>query len=330
MSVTSFARRRVLLLPLAASLPAGAALSQPAPDRFPSRPVRVVVPFPAGGSNDISARVAADHLRPIWGQPVVVENVSGAGGNIGAAAVGRAEPDGHTLLVTPAGPLSINQFLFRSLGYDPETLVPVTVLCKTPNVAIVSTASGIRSLSELIERARARPEGMTFASQGVGTTSHLTGALFQDLTGTKLVHIPYRGEAPAMTDVVGGRVDMIFSNVTGALAQHQAGRVRIIAVADTERAPEIPEVPTAAEAGLPAFQSSAWFAAAAPPGTPPALVSRIAAGFAEVLRDPEVQRRYRELGATAVGGTPEETTGFVAAERARWGALVRRANVTVE
>ncbi|MFT8244934.1 Bug family tripartite tricarboxylate transporter substrate binding protein [Roseomonas sp. BN140053] len=326
----SIARRRMFLLPLAASLPARAALAQPAAGPFPSRPVRVVVPFPAGGSNDISARIAADHLRPIWGQPVVVENISGAGGNIGAAAVARAEPDGHTLLVTPAGPLSINQFLFRNLGYDPEGFVPVTVLCKTPNVAIVSPASGIRTLGELIARAKERPDSMTFASQGVGTTSHLTGALFQDLTGTKLVHVPYRGEAPALTDIVGGRVDMIFSNVTGALAQHQAGRVRMIVVADTERAPEIPDVPTAAEAGLPEFQSYAWFGAAAPPGTPAAAVSRIAAGFAQVLRDPEVQRRFRELGATTVGGTPEETAAFVVAERARWGALVRRANVSVE
>jgi tripartite-type tricarboxylate transporter receptor subunit TctC len=324
------ARRRTLLLSLAAALAPAAANGQSAEAPFPTRPVRLVVPFPAGGSNDISARVAADHLRPLWGQPVVVENISGAGGNIGASTAARAEPDGHTLLVTPAGPLSINQFLFQNLGFVPEALVPITVLCKTPNVAIVSVASGIRTLDEIIARARDRPEGMTFASQGAGTTSHLTGALFQDLTGTKLVHVPYRGEAPAMTDVVGGRVDMIFSNITGALAQHQAGRVRIVAVADAERAPEIPDVPTAAEVGLPGFLSSAWFAAAAPPGTPAPLAARIAQGFTEVLRNPEVQRRYRELGASAVGGTLEETAAFVAAERARWGALVRRANVTVE
>ena len=259
-----------------------------------------------------------------------MENVSGAGGNLGTAAVGRAEADGYTLLVTPPGPLSINQFLFRSLGFDPAAFVPVTVLCKTPNVAIVSVASGITTMAELIARARARPEALTFASQGVGTTSHLTGALFQDLTGTKLVHVPYRGEAPAMTDVVGGRVDMIFSNVTGALAQHQAGRVRMLAVADIERAPEAPDVPSAAEAGLPGFLSTAWFAAVAPPGTPAPVVARIADALAQVLRNPEVQRRYRELGAAAVGGTPDETAAFIAAERARWGALVRRANVTIE
>jgi tripartite-type tricarboxylate transporter receptor subunit TctC len=327
--VEPFARRKLFMLPLAASLPAAAVQAQPAVG-FPARTVRMIVPFPAGGSNDISARVAADHLRTLWGQAVVVENVSGAGGNLGAGNFARAEPDGYTLLVTPPGPLSINQFLFRSLGYDPETFVPVTVLCKTPNVAIVSAASGIKSLAELIARAKEKPETMTYASQGVGTTSHLTGALFQDLTGTKLVHVPYRGEAPAMTDIVGGRVDMIFSNVTGALAQHQAGRVRMLAVADTTRAPEVPEVPTAAEAGLPEFLSLAWFAAVAPAGTPPAVVARISESLAEVLRKPEVQRRYRELGASAVGGTPAETAAFVVAERTRWGAVVRRANVTVE
>ncbi|MFH5927353.1 Bug family tripartite tricarboxylate transporter substrate binding protein [Roseomonas xinghualingensis] len=324
-------RRLLLASPMLAlpSLGTGAQSASGATG-YPSRPVRIIVPFPAGGSNDISARVAAEHLRTLWGQPFVVENLSGAGGNVGTANFARAEPDGYTLLVTPPGPLSINQFLFRDLGFAPEGFVPVTVLCETPNVAIVSTNSGIRTLGELIERARARPETLTYASQGVGTTSHLTAALFQDLTGTKLVHIPYRGEAPAMTDVVGGRVDMIFSNVTGALTQHQAGRVRMLAVADKERAPEVPDVPNAAEAGLPGFQSTAWFAAVAPASTPAPVVARLYEGLSQVLRSPSVQRRYRELGAAVVGGTPAETAAFVAAERTRWGALVQRANVTVE
>jgi tripartite-type tricarboxylate transporter receptor subunit TctC len=318
-------RRRLALLGAALATPALQAHGQAA---FPSRSVRIIVPFPAGGSNDISARVAAEHLRAIWNQPVVVENVSGAGGNIGAAAVARAEPDGHTLLCTPPGPLAINQFLFSNPGYDANAFVPVTVLNKTPNLAIVSVASGIASVAELVERAKARPDGMTFASQGVGTTSHLTGALFQDLTGTRLVHVPYRGEAPALTDIVGGRVDTIFSNITGALGQYQAGRVRFLVVADTERAPEAPEVPTGAEVGLPGFLSTAWFGIAAPPGTPAPIVARIAESLATVLRQPEVVRRFRELGATVVGGAPEATASFVAAERERWGALVRRAGVS--
>ncbi|MFC0386028.1 Bug family tripartite tricarboxylate transporter substrate binding protein [Muricoccus vinaceus] len=325
-------RRGLLSLPILAAVPVSQTRAQPSPagNAYPNRPVRVIVPFPAGGSNDISARIAAEHLRALWGQPFVVENLSGAGGNVGTANFARAEPDGYTLLVTPPGPLSINQFLFQGLGFAPESFVPVTVLCETPNVAIVSVASGIRTLEELIARAKARPETLTFASQGVGTTSHLTAALFQDLTGTKLVHVPYRGEAPALTDVVGGRVDMIFSNVAGALTQYQAGRVRMLAVADAERAPEAPDVPTAAEAGLPGFRSTAWFAAVAPAGTPASVVARLQEGLSQVLRSTEVQRRYRELGATVVGGTPAETAAFVASERTRWGALVRRANVTVE
>ncbi|HYZ30804.1 MAG TPA: tripartite tricarboxylate transporter substrate binding protein, partial [Crenalkalicoccus sp.] len=201
---TGLTRRRLaaltagLAVPLAASARAG-------DTAYPLRPVRIVVPFPAGGSNDISARIVAERLRQLWGQPAVVENISGAGGNLGAAAVARAEPDGYTLLVTPPGPLAINEFLFRNPGYQAAGLVPVRVLNKTPNAAIVSAESGIASLAELIARARARPETMTFASQGVGTTSHLTGALFQDLTGTRLVHVPYRGEAPALSDVASGR-----------------------------------------------------------------------------------------------------------------------------
>lgn len=317
-------RRRLAALAAALATPA---LAQ-AP--FPARAVRIIVPFPAGGSNDISARVAAEQLRALWNQPVVVENVSGAGGNIGAAAVARAEPDGHTLLCTPPGPLAINQFLFRNPGYDANAMVPVTVLNKTPNVAIVSVGTGIATAAELIERARARPEGMTFASQGIGTTSHLTGVLFQDLTGTRLTHVPYRGEAPAMADVVGGRVDMIFSNVTGALGHHQSGRVRMLAIADTDRAPEAPEVPKASEIGLPGFLSTAWFGIAAPPGTPAPVAARIAEAVNAVLRLPEVVRRYRELGATVVGGTPEQTLAFVAEERERWGGLVRRTNLSAE
>jgi len=315
------ARRSAFALP-ALFTPAHA---QPA---YPSRPIRVVVPFPAGGSNDISARIAVDGLRVLWNAPVVVENVSGAGGNVGAAQVFRAEPDGHTLLVTPPGPLAINEFLFRSLGFDPRGFIPVTVLNKTPNVAIVSAATGLTTMAALIERAGAQREGMSFASQGVGTTSHLTGALFQELTGTRLVHVPYRGEAPAMSDVVGGRVDMIFSNLTGVLAHHQAGRVRMLAIADSARAPEAPEVPSAPEVGLPGFLSSAWFALAAPPNTPAAIVTRLSEGLREVLRAPEIARRYRELGGSAVGRSLAETADFVRTERERWGAIVQRAGVT--
>jgi tripartite-type tricarboxylate transporter receptor subunit TctC len=322
-SVSRLPRRVLPVLAAALAMPAVVRAQGP----FPSRQVRIIVPFPAGGSNDISARVAAEQLRQIWNQPVVVENVSGAGGNIGAATVARAEPDGHTLLVTPPGPLAINQFLFRSPGYDAGALIPVVVLNATPNVAIVSVATGISTLPDLIARARARPDGMTFASQGIGTTSHLTGMLFQVLTGTQLTHVPYRGEAPAMTDVVAGRVDMIFSNVTGALAHHQAGRVRMLAIADTERAAEAPEVPTGAELGLAGFLSTAWFAAVAPPGTPQAVVARLSEGFNEALQRPEVQRRYRELGARVIGGSVAETAAFVSAERGRWGDLVRRAQL---
>jgi tripartite-type tricarboxylate transporter receptor subunit TctC len=290
------------------------------------RPVRLVVPFPAGGAADILARTAAEQLRHLWTQPVLVENVSGAGGNVGAAAAARAEPDGHTLLCSPPGPLTINAALYRQLAFDPEAFV----LAKVPNVIAVNAALGIATVPELIARARARPEGMSYASQGIGSTSHLTAALFQSLTGTRMVHVPYRGEAPALTDLVGGRVDMMFGNLTAALPHHQAGRLRIIAVADEARSPLLPDVPTAEEAGLPGFRSTAWFALVAPPGTPALLVARIAATVAEALRAPALRARYAEMGAEPVGRPPAETAAFFAEERRRWAAVIREAQVTLD
>ena len=208
--------------------------------------------------------------------------------------------------------------------------MPVTVLAKVPNVVALGAALGIATVPELIARARARPEGMSYASQGIGSTSHLTAALFQSLTRTRMVHVPYRGEAPALTDLVGGRVDMMFGNLTAALPHHQAGRLRIIAVADEARSPLLPDVPTAEEAGLPGFRSTAWFALVAPPGTPAPLAARIAATVAEALHAPALRARYAEMGAEPVGRPPAETAAFFAEERRRWAAVIREAQVTLD
>lgn len=297
---------------------------------FPARPVRLLVPFPAGGAGDILTRSIAEPLRALWGQPVLVENLSGANGNVGAAAVARAEPDGHVLLSSPPGPLAINAALYRQLAYDPAAFVPVTVIARVPNIVAVRPDLGIASIADLVARAKARPDGLSYASQGIGSTSHLTAAMFEAMTGTRLVHVPYRGEAPALTDLVGGRVDTMFGNLTAALPHQQAGRLRILAVADEARSPLLPEVPTAEEAGLADFRSTAWFAVAAPPGTPLALATRIAAAVAEALQAPALRARFAEMGAIPVGRPPVETTAFFEAERRRWSAVIRDARVTLE
>jgi tripartite-type tricarboxylate transporter receptor subunit TctC len=321
--------RRPLLIG-AAALAAPAALHAEDTEGFPQRPVRVVVPFPAGGAADTLTRTLMDQLRQVWRQPVVVENLPGAGGNVGAQAAYRAEPDGHTLFASPPGPLVINRYLYHQLVFDPARFVPVTVMAKVPNLVVAGPKLAARSIEELLAEARARPGEITFASQGNGSTSHLTGAMFEALTGTRLVHVPYRGEAPALVDVMAGQVDLMFGNLTAALPQYRGGRLRILAVTDDHRAEVIPEVPTAAEAGIARFISSAWFALAAPPGTPATLAGHISAQAAEALRAPALMARYRELGAEPVGQSPAETAAFFAEEADRWSGVIRFAQVTLD
>jgi tripartite-type tricarboxylate transporter receptor subunit TctC len=297
---------------------------------FPTRPVRVVVPFPAGGAADILTRSLLDQLRPVWKQPVVVENLPGAGGNIGAQAAARAEPDGHTLFASPPGPLVINRFLYRQLPFDPTKFVPVTVMAKVPNLIVAGPRLAARTVAELVAEARRRPGEITYASQGNGSTSHLTGAMFEALTGTQLIHVPYRGEAPALVDVVAGQVDVMFGNLTAALPQYRGDRLRILAVTDAQRASVIPEVPTAAEAGIADFISAAWFALAAPPGTPAALAAHISAQAAQALRAPALRARYADLGAEPVGQPPAATGAFFAEEAQRWSSVIRSAHVTLD
>ncbi len=319
-------RRHLLLGALAVPVVARAQSA----DAFPQRQIRVVIPFPAGGAADILTRTLMDQLRPVWQQNVVVENLPGAGGNIGAQAMARAEPDGHTIFASPPGPLVINRFLYRQLPFDPTCFVPITVMAKVPNLIVAGPRLAARNVAELVAEARRRPGEITFASQGNGSTSHLTGAMFEALTGTRLVHVPYRGEAPALVDVVAGQVDVMFGNLTAALPQYQGGRLRILAVTEAQRASVIPEVPTAAEAGIADFISAAWFALAAPPGTPAAIAARISAQAAQALRAPALVARYRELGAEPVGQPPEATAAFFAEEATRWSGVIRSANVTLD
>jgi len=297
---------------------------------FPAKPVKFIIPFPGGGINDMLARIAADKLTAKWGQPVVVENKTGAGGNIGADFAAQAEPDGHTLFITPPGPLAINQSLYRQLSYRPEDFVPVTVLAAVTNLIIVRPEIGVNSVTELIAFAKHNPGKITYGSQGNGSTPHLTGCMFMTLTGVRMIHIPYRGENLVVNDMLGGHIDVFFGNIAPVLPHYRDGKLKVLAVADVKRAAPIPDVPTAAEAGLPGFISTAWFAVAGPPKMPPALAQRLAADFADVLSMSDVQTKYRSVGAEPVGTTPVETVAFVQAEAARWREVITKNNIRIE
>ncbi|HEY5019641.1 MAG TPA: tripartite tricarboxylate transporter substrate binding protein [Steroidobacteraceae bacterium] len=296
---------------------------------YPGKVVHVIVPFPAGGSNDVLCRILGDKLSQKWGQPVVIENRAGAGGNIGADAVSKAEPDGTTLLCSPPGPLSINHNLYKSLSYDPAAFVPITVLAIVPNVVTARMDLPANSLQELIAYAKANPGKINYASQGNGSTSHLSAAMFQTMAGLQMVHVPYKGEGPALVDIVAGRVDIFIGNLAAALRYHQTHRAKILAVASARRSPVLPDIPTTVESGLPDFIASAWFGLVAPPGTPPAVVARINADAVEALKLPDVQSRFLEQGAEPVGNTPAEMAAFVKEEMARWQKVIQTANVTL-
>jgi tripartite-type tricarboxylate transporter receptor subunit TctC len=318
-------RRRTLAAALAAS--ATRPRSAPAQAGWPQRAVTIVVPFPAGGTADSIPRAVVDGLRQAWQQPVIVDNRPGAGGNIGTAHVAAAAPDGYTLLAAPP-PLAINQHLYARLPYDPAQLKAVTILATAPNVVEVSVKLGVRSLSELVALAKAQPGIVNAANQGIGTTSHLTAAMFEAAAGVRFNHVPYTGSAPALNDLIAGHVDVFFDNISSSLAHHLAGATRILAICAAERAPQLPDVPTVAEAGVPGFSALAWYAVAAPRGTPDPIVARIHADLVAVVRTPEVQKRFADQGAAPVGNTPEEAAAFIASEARLWGELVRRTNLT--
>jgi tripartite-type tricarboxylate transporter receptor subunit TctC len=298
--------------------------------QFPGKPVKFVIPFPGGGSNDVIARIAADKLQAKWGQPVVVENRTGAGGNIAAEYIAQAEPDGLTLMVSPPGPLAINKSLYRQLSYNPDDFVPITVLAAGTNLVVVRPDLAVGSVSELIALAKKKPGMLTYGSQGNGSTPHLTGNMFMNMTGTKIIHVPYRGENLVVNDMLGGHVDSFFGTIAPVIEQHRDGRLKVLAVTDVKRAVLLPDVPTTAEVGLPGFISTNWFAVAAPPKLPQALADRIAVDFIDVLKSPEVKAKYRVIGAEPVGATPAETADFIRHEAARWREVIVINHIQIE
>ncbi len=296
---------------------------------YPTKPIRMIVPFPPGASTDILARLVGERLTAQWGQPVMVENKAGAAGNVGAELVYKSEPDGHTLLVTPPPPLVINQMLYAKLAYDPTGFAPVSVIAAIPTVLAASTKLNVSDLHGLIAFAKANPGRLNFASQGSGTTGHLTGELFATMNGIKMVHVPYKGSSPAMTDLIGGQVDMFFVPLATALPLARAGKIKALAVASAKRSRFLPDVPALAES-LPGFLSIAWFAVVAPPKTPAEITNKLSAAIAEALKQPAIAKRLVELNAEPVGNTPAEMAVFLKEEIERWGAVVRSAGVKAD
>lgn len=305
-------------------------LPAPAQGTFPTRSVKFIVPFPAGGINDVLARIVGDKLQAKWGQPVIIEQKTGAGGNIGADLTSHADPDGYTLLVAPPGPLSINQTLYKHLTYKPDDFVPITMLGSVPNVAIVRKDVPVSSLKELVDYIRKQPGKVVYGSQGNGATPHLTANMFMGLTDTQMVHVPYRGETLVLQDMLGGHVDLFFGNISAALALWRDGKIKVLAVLDKTRAKQMPDVPTSAEAGMPDLYSTSWFAVAGPPKLPADLQKQLSETFNEVLKMPDVQQKFRNVGIEPVGGTPSETAAFIKSETVRWGAVIRKNNISVD
>jgi tripartite-type tricarboxylate transporter receptor subunit TctC len=319
----------IVMLSLAALAPAHA-------QNWPTKPVRIVVPFPAGGTTDIVARSLGAELQKTWQQPVVIENRAGAAGNIGADAVAKSAADGYTLLMGTVGTHAINQALYTASGtkmpFDPvKDFVPITLCAAVPNVMVVNATVPVASVAEFIQYAKARPGKLNMASSGNGTSIHLTGELFKTLTGTYMVHFPYRGSAPAINDMLAGNMNVMFDNLPSALPHIKSGRLKALAVTSRTRSGALPGVPTIEEAAkLPGFDASSWFGLFAPAGTPRAIVDKIQADVAKALALPELRERFLGQGAEPGGTTPEQFAAFIRNESDKWTKVVKFSNAKID
>lgn len=324
--ITQSTRRTALLTSLL-SLPPRLA---PAQTPFPTRQVQLVVPFPPGGATDLMARLLIEPMTRSLGQPFVVENRAGATGAIGAQAVARAAPDGHTLLMATASVNSVLPAVRPDVGYDTlQDFAPVILVASFPNMLVVNPAVRATNLAELIAYMRAHPDELTYASSGIGSSVHLAGELFRLLTGTQMTHVPYRGSAPAVTDLLAGRVSMMFDNMTTVWPYVQRGQLRAIGVTGPNRSALAPDVPAIAEV-LPGYEATSWVGLMVPAHTPPAVINRLAADAGVALAQPALLSRVRELGAEPGGGTPDSFAGFLSADVAKWRRVVREAGVKPE
>jgi tripartite-type tricarboxylate transporter receptor subunit TctC len=297
---------------------------------WPAKPVRVVVPFTPGGSTDITARLVSNRLQELWGQSVVVENKPGAGGNIAADMVAHSDPDGYTIFISGPG-MATNQFLYPSLSYDSVVdFAPVTMLITQPNLMCVPNSLAVKSVKEFIAYCNDNKGKVTYASSGNGTTLHLSGELFKRLANVEMTHIPYRGGAPAINDLIPGRVDVIFDNMPSILSHVKAGTLRGLAVTTKQRVAATPEIPTIAESGVPGFDVFSWFGFFVPARTPQDVIAKINADTNAALAYAPVKSRFEELGANPKGSTPAELAAFLQSEIAKWGPVIREAKIRVE
>jgi tripartite-type tricarboxylate transporter receptor subunit TctC len=304
--------------------------SSQAQERYPSRPLRIVVPFAPGGSTDIFARLIGDRLSGALGQPVVIENRAGAGGNIGAEVVAKSAPDGSTLLMATTGVMAINNALYKSMTYDAaKDFEPVIFIASITNVLIVPQDFPAKDVAGLVALAKREPGKLSFASSGAGSSTHMSAELFKSLTGTDILHIPYKGSGQALPDLISGRVSMMFENAPGAVSYIKAGKVRALAVTGLKRAAAMPELPTVAESGVPGYESLSWSGLAAPAGTPKEIIRKLNAETATILASADMRAKLAEQGAEAVGGPPEQFAEHVRAEREKWTRLIRSRGISV-
>jgi tripartite-type tricarboxylate transporter receptor subunit TctC len=298
---------------------------------YPTKPIRIVVPFPPGGATDLLARAVAQRLTEKWGQAVIVDNRPGAGGNIGSELVAKAAPDGYTLEMGTVGTHAINASLYAKMPYDHvKDFVPIVLVAAVPNVLVVNPSLPVKSVQELIAYAKANPGKLNFASSGNGTSIHLSGELFKVMAGVQMTHVPYKGSAPALQDLIAGQVQLMFDNLPPSLPQIKAGKLRALAVTTAKRSPALPDLPTIAESGLPGFESSSWFGLLAPAGTPQPIVAKLNAEVNAWLATPEAKEKLLASGANPAGGSPEDFAKHIAAETAKWQKVVKESGAKID
>lgn len=324
-------RRRFALGGLALAAAAAVVPLTAAAQDYPSKPVTIIVPFAAGGTTDILARVIGQALTKELGQSVIVDNRAGAGGNIGAALAAKAQADGYTLLMGTVGTHAINQSLYKKLPFDPiKDFAPLTRVAMVPNLLVANPSKPYKNVKELIAYAQANPRKVNFGSSGSGSSIHLSGELFNSLAKVEMVHVPYRGSSPAVTDLLGGQIDIMFDNMPSAIQHVRSGKLRPLAVTTAKRSPELPDVPTIAEAGVPGYEATSWFGMFAPAATPAPIVAKLNGALVKVLGDAEVKKKLAEQGAEPYAEKPEQFAEFIRAESAKWSKVVKASGAAAD